>query len=100
MTLDEAIEYAKWVANNCEGKCAEEHGQLAEWLREARGAEMAAKWYTEKIGKMARELHDAYDENETLRELVYTIWLAGDFSAFLGVDELEVRMRELGIEVG
>ncbi len=38
-------------------------------------------------------------ENAKLRELVHTIWLAGDFRAFLGVGELEVRVRELGIEV-
>lgn len=38
-------------------------------------------------------------ENDRLRELVRTIWLAGDFRAFLGVGELEVRMRKLGIEV-
>lgn len=37
-------------------------------------------------------------ENVKLRELVHTIWLAGDFRTFLGVGELEVRMRALGIE--
>lgn len=45
------------------------------------------------------EMIRAYQEdNKKLRELVHTIWLAGDFRAFLGVGELEGRMRELGIE--
>lgn len=34
MTLDEAIKHAKQVAN-CEcSKCADEHKQLAKWLKE------------------------------------------------------------------
>ena len=39
-------------------------------------------------------------ENDKLRELIRTVWLAGDFRAFLGVDEIKERMRELRIEVG
>lgn len=38
-------------------------------------------------------------ENAKLRGLIRTVWLAGDFRAFLGVGELEARMRELGVEV-
>lgn len=34
MTLDEAIKHAKQVANSECSKCAEEHKQLAEWLKE------------------------------------------------------------------
>ncbi len=34
MTLDEAIKHAQWVADtNCD-QCAEDHKQLAEWLKE------------------------------------------------------------------
>jgi AhpD family alkylhydroperoxidase len=33
MTLEEAIQHAEEVANQC-GPCAEDHKQLAEWLRE------------------------------------------------------------------
>lgn len=41
MTLDEAIAHAEYVADyDCYGdkqrKCAEEHRQLAEWLKELR----------------------------------------------------------------
>ena len=39
------------------------------------------------------------DENAKLRELIRTAWLAGDFRAFLGADEIKEQMRELGIEV-
>lgn len=35
MTLDEAIEHAREVADNTEcSECADEHLQLAEWLEE------------------------------------------------------------------
>lgn len=34
MTLEEAISHAEDVAKSACGKCAEEHRQLAEWLRE------------------------------------------------------------------
>ena len=34
MTLEEAIKHAEEVANTACNKCAEEHRQLAEWLRE------------------------------------------------------------------
>ena len=33
MTLDEAIDHAREVADGC-GECADEHRQLAEWLEE------------------------------------------------------------------
>lgn len=34
MTLDEAIEHAKWCANESTGECSKEHRQLTEWLEE------------------------------------------------------------------
>lgn len=49
------------------------------------------------------DVRDIVDEMETenakLRELIRTVWLAGDFRAFLGADEIKERIRELGIEV-
>ena len=63
MTIDEAIEHAKEVARTCDDvECAAEHIQLAEWLRQARGATKAARWYTAKISELE-------DENAKLREL-------------------------------
>ena len=59
MTLDDAIEHAKEVARTCDDpECAADHMQLAEWLRTARGAEKAARWYTARM----RELEEACDE--------------------------------------
>ena len=44
MTLDEAIEHAKEIANTCDDRqCAADHAQLAEWLQRARDAEQTAK---------------------------------------------------------
>jgi hypothetical protein len=52
-----------------------------------------------EFASLRRELHRIERENVKLRELAHTIWLAGDFRAFLGADEIKERMRELGIEV-
>ena len=61
MTLDEAIIHAEYVANyDCYGdkqrKCAEDHRQLAEWLREYKELKLNIKcrnnayWRPEKTG--------------------------------------------------
>ena len=67
MTIDEAIEQYKHIADSYESvgntKDAMETRQIAEWLRRARGANKAARWYTEKI----KQLHE---ENAKLREQV------------------------------
>ena len=64
MTLDEAIEHAKEVARTCDdSQCAADHMQLAEWLRQARGADKGGRWMWSKV----RELKA---ENEKLRKIV------------------------------
>lgn len=91
MTIDEAIAHAEWAADNCEGECAEEHKQLAKWLR---------------------ELRDIRSENKTMRTMIqgyvddYTHdncgscygGLCEDCDCWLSnsVDEL----HDFGIEVG
>ena len=60
MTLDKAIEHAKWCAENSEGECSDEHRQFAEWLRAARGCEESSRWFTARI-------HDLKAENASLR---------------------------------
>lgn len=105
MTLDEAIEHAKQVARTCDdAQCAADHIQLAEWLRTARGAEKAARWYTAKIREFEAE-------NAKLRELVqYMHRIIAESCAvqypyppepvsYLSQIEAEKRMRELGVEV-
>ena len=93
MTIDEAIEHAKEVARTCDdSQCAADHMQLAEWLRTARGAEKAARWYTARTQELEAEnaklrdgayamrhlyedeLKHALDENTKLRELCTDIW--------------------------
>lgn len=64
MTLDEAIEHAKEVAETCnDSGCAADHIQLAEWLRQARGAGKAARWYTGRIQELEAE-------NDKMREQI------------------------------
>lgn len=112
MTLDKAIEHAKWCAENSEGECSEGHRQLAEWLRAARGCEESGRWFTARI-------HDLKAENERLRELVRMNWFIAlserealrihrvdpDGGAYITaldetIDEARATMQELGIEVG
>lgn len=64
MTIDEAIEDAKKFVRKCDDQeVAFRVMQVAEWLREARGAEKAARWYTTRI----RELKE---ERDTYRDIV------------------------------
>lgn len=52
MTLEEAIDHAEEVAKIECGKCAEEHRQLAEWLRELKKLREQSK-----KGKWIRDGH-------------------------------------------
>lgn len=102
MTIDEAIEHAKEVARTCDDvECAAEHMQLAEWLRQARGATKAARWYTARISEIE-------DENAKLRSMVTAVlvlihediyeWLDATMDNIFGKGFTE-QARELGIEV-
>ena len=88
MTLDEAIEHAEEVATTRCGECAEEHMQLAEWLRELKRLKAQNAQMSEVIGQMAhdhaeqgREIARLERENAKLRDLV-----ADMSKAFLTLD--------------
>ena len=67
MTIDEVIEHAKELARTSENnQSAAKYIQLTEWLRRARGAEKASRWYTERIRKLEAK-------NAKLREYVTTV---------------------------
>ena len=91
MTIDEAIEHAKEVARTCDdGQCAADHIQLAEWLRRARGADKAARWYTEEIQELKAE-------NTKLRYKVHVLEGGNKWLQILN-DSLKAnnaRLREL-----
>jgi chromosome segregation ATPase len=77
MTLDEAIEHAEEVATTRCGECAEEHMQLAEWLRELKRLKAQTAQMGEVIGQMAhdhaeqgREITRLERENAKLRDLI------------------------------
>lgn len=112
MTLDEAIEHAEEVATTRCGECAEEHMQLAEWLRELKRLKAQTAQMGEVIGQMAhdhaeqgREIARLERENTEVRELVRDMWRDGmcDCDEQYTCDECEYgyheRMRKLGIEV-
>ena len=53
MTLNEAIQHAEAIVNSQCGECAEEHRQLAEWLKELKYRREAVEqkhghWITDK----------------------------------------------------
>ena len=101
MTLDEAIAKAK----------ADGDVQLAEWLRQARGADAAARWYTEKLRDANCTIRKLLDENAKLREfagqvLYFTTMTdgCGDNCPYSSSDcrhecYLREQGRQLGIEV-
>lgn len=104
MTLDEAIAKAK----------ADGDVQLAEWLRQARGADAAARWYTEKIITADRIIRKLQTENAKLRERAVAmlselrgVVSEGNYDSPSGryflfrkdVAAYEDALRELGIEV-
>ena len=95
-------------------ECAADHMQLAEWLRQARGAEKAARWYTARIHELngenmvlemdKRGIKACYDnlsaqyseletENEKIRELVQYI-----LDESYGDDWFATKAMELGFE--
>ena len=101
MTLDEAIEQYKHIANSYESvgntDDAMETRQIAEWLRQARGADKANRYYTVKI----RELEA---ENAKLRELARHLRECTRRNSCAECEyaddacDFDYDMRELGIE--
>lgn len=71
--LDEAIAKAKEA----------EDWQLVEWLRQARGAESAARWYTEKLRNANQAIRKLNTKNAKLHELVGDLreYIAGNADA-------------------
>ena len=101
MTLNEAIEHAEWCADNSCGECAEEHRQLAEWLKRLQAVRAAV------LG-LERTRDQLKAENDRLQELVHVLWQVVNHNAkgrdgMIGYfDLLSKAMRlseELGIEV-
>jgi hypothetical protein len=62
MTIDEAIAHAEAVAQSCDGECAEDHRQLAEWLKELANEQR-------KVLILMTEANSLRSENDKLREL-------------------------------
>lgn len=114
MTLEEAIEHAEQTAASCGGECADDHWQLAEWLRELRRARMELDLLRTLREEFRADAQRYKAENDKLRELVhkqdaltkavYEYWSGGersldDFSAMMYVNaQVLTLMQELGIE--
>ena len=82
ITLDEAIEWGK-RGELCELMTEDDQRQVAEWLRHARWADAAVRWYTKK-------LRDAEAENARLRQQL------ADVTESMGrIEERCAKLREL-----
>ena len=103
MTIDEAIAHAEWCAENSCGECAEEHRQLAEWLKRLQALRAA-------VSGLERMRDQLKDENARLRKLLQgavnemlddcgDCWggLCEDCECW--VAEWEEELKKLGIEV-
>jgi len=89
MTLDEAIEHAELRAKEACGECAEEHEQLAEWLRELKKLKAQNEWLRKECTSLRKtrerefaasceaatnsmgQIGTLRDKNAELRELVH-----------------------------
>ena len=106
MTLDEAISKAK----------ADGDVQLAEWLRQARGADAAGRWYTETLDNANRTIRKLKTENAELRELCESLFRLANNECLGGTRDCDdcpmnrseppcslaldfIAMRRLGIDV-
>ena len=79
--LDDAIAKAK----------ADEDLQLVEWLRMARGAESAARWYSDKLRESHRATRKLLDENAKLHAELTDLRLESCPSCGIKVENEELR---------
>lgn len=94
MTIDEAIAHYEWAAESAIGEVAEESKQMAEWLRRARGAEKAGRWFTSKIRELEAKNAKLQEENSELQKLARE---ACEMTGNL-LDDLSNLRKEFGIE--
>lgn len=85
MTIDEAIEHAEWCVENSCGECADDHRQLAEWLR---------------------ELKELRQQNEKLKQACQAAWgcahtyvICNECKNIFGDCTVENIMRECGVVI-
>ena len=97
MTLDEAILHAEEVADRCDVtdgdcKCAAEHRQLAEWLRELKRADTLLKATYDLLNKQ----HGNYYVLNLLAETVYYDEAECDGNCLM--EDIDAWMDERGID--
>ena len=73
MTIDEAIEHAEERACGND-RCAKDHAQLADWLRELRRARMEIDLLKTLRDGFKADAQKYKDENDKLRELIKDMW--------------------------
>jgi predicted RNase H-like nuclease (RuvC/YqgF family) len=103
MTLDEAIEHAEWCADNSCGECAEEHRQLAEWLRRLQALRAAVSGLERMRDQLMAEVHGLRSERARYEELAHILdrewnieveWDGLRKIWYVGLTELGVRLRD------
>ncbi len=108
MTINEAIEHAEEIACGND-QCAKDHAQLADWLRELRRARIKIDLLKTLKDGFKTDAQRYKSENAKLRELLAdTLIDPRDYCAKYGIDydgwdsandDIDRRLRELGIEV-
>lgn len=75
MSIDEAIEHCEQIAgdNNCE--CADEHRQLAEWLKELREYKTVSRKWVDDAERM-ENIECKIQFREPIKEWACMYWLA------------------------
>ena len=90
MTLEEAIEHAEQTAASCGGECADDHWQLAEWLRELRRARTEIDLLKTLRDGFKADAQKYKAENAKLKEIV-----RDDSKTFLELGYAHDRVDEL-----
>jgi hypothetical protein len=114
MTLDEAIAHAEWCAENSCGECADDHRQLAEWLKELKQwktlvegidlrPESLMKPFQPNVSDLESENDRLKAENDKLRNELKAIYMCDAYGVKCkdckNKDLCAYLMREPGIEV-
>lgn len=103
MTIDEAIAHAEWCAENSCGECAEDHRQLAEWLRRLQALRAAVSGLERMRDQLMAEVHGLRSERARYEDLARILdrewnieveWDGLRKIWYVGMTELGVRLRD------
>lgn len=98
MTLDEAIEHAEEKAKTLCGECAQEHLQLADWLKELKSIRADYDTLFYKLVGVMHFVDKWLEGDELMLDEVQRADLARE-KALQAIEKLEMNLEELRGEI-